>query len=107
MAGLAPQRLQALRLNVGRLPLFCDTAPAGRIERADAQLIASASQAARRRRADVSGLVNPVAGGVASFAEEGSPFKRSSPRSRAQISQNVQRRGFVVFYTRAVLVKRP
>lgn len=36
-------------MNAGRLPLFCDTALAGRIERAEAQLIASASQAARGR----------------------------------------------------------
>ena len=32
-------------------PLFCDTALAGRIERAEVQLIAQSSEAARRRRA--------------------------------------------------------
>ena len=63
-------------MNVGRLPLFCDTALAGRIERAEAQLIAQASEAARRRRADTAGFVIPIAGGVASFAEEGSPFNK-------------------------------
>ena len=63
-------------MNAGRLPLFCDTALAERIERAEAQLIAKASEAARRRRADTAGFVIPIAGGVASFAEEGSPFNK-------------------------------
>ena len=59
-----------------RLPLFCGTALAGRIERVEAQLMAEASRAARRRRADAAGFVIPVAGGVASFAEAGSPFNK-------------------------------
>ncbi len=59
-----------------RLPLFCGTALAGRIERVEAQLIAAASEAARRRRADTAGFVIPIAGGVASFAEENSPFNK-------------------------------
>ena len=63
-------------MSAGRLPLFCDTALAGRIERAEAQLIAKASEAARRRRADGAGFVIPIAGGVASFAEEDSPFNK-------------------------------
>jgi len=63
-------------MNAGRLPLFCDTALAARIERAEARLIAGSSEAAGRRRADSSGFVIPVAGGVASFAEEGSPFNK-------------------------------
>jgi hypothetical protein len=63
-------------MNAGRLPLFCDTALAARIERAEARLIARSSEAAGRRRADSSGFVIPVAGGVASFAEEGSPFNK-------------------------------
>jgi GNAT superfamily N-acetyltransferase len=67
---------QALRVNAGRLPLFCDTAMAQRIERAEAQLIAGASGAAHRRRADDAGFVIPVAGGVASFAEAGSPCNK-------------------------------
>ena len=58
------------------MPLFCDTALAGRIERAEAQLIAKASEAARRRRADAAGFVIPIAGGVASFAEKDSPFNK-------------------------------
>jgi ribosomal protein S18 acetylase RimI-like enzyme len=62
-------------MNADRLPLFCDTALAGRIERAEAQLIAAASEAARRR-AGTAGFVIPVAGGVASFAGDGSPFNK-------------------------------
>src|SRR4249920_2459096 len=49
---------------------------AGRIERAEAQLIAKAGEAARRRGGDTAGFVLQVAGGVASFAEEGSPFNK-------------------------------
>jgi GNAT superfamily N-acetyltransferase len=62
--------------SVRRVPLFCDIGLARRIEQAEAQLIAEASQAARRRRADTAGFVIPVAGGVASFAEHGSPFNK-------------------------------
>jgi GNAT superfamily N-acetyltransferase len=56
--------------------LFCDTAMAARIERAEAQLIARASDAARERRGDAVGFVLPIAGGVASFAESDSPFNK-------------------------------
>ena len=63
-------------MSADRLPLSCDTALAGRIERAEADLIARASEAARRRRGDTAGFVIPIAGGVASFAEEGSPFNK-------------------------------
>ena len=63
-------------MNAGRLPLFCDAALAGRIERVEAQLIAEASEAAGRRGAAGAGFVIPIAGGVASFAEEGSPFNK-------------------------------
>ena len=58
-----------------RSRLFCDTALAGRIERAEAQLIAASSDAARRRAA-TSGFVMPIVGAVASFAEAGSPFNK-------------------------------
>jgi GNAT superfamily N-acetyltransferase len=61
---------------VAKSPLFCDTALAERIERVEAQLIANSSDAARRRRADAAGFVIPLAGGVASFAEAGSPFNK-------------------------------
>ena len=63
-------------MTAGRRPLFCDTALAERIERAEAQLIAEAGAAARRRRADAAGFVIPVCGGVAIFAEAGSPFNK-------------------------------
>jgi len=62
-------------MSAGRVPLFCDTALAARIERVEAQLIAQSSQAARRR-AGTAGFVIPVAGGVASFAGQGSPFNK-------------------------------
>jgi len=67
--------LTVTRLGAGRLPLFCDTALARRIEQAEAQLIAAASHAARRP-AGTAGFVIPVAGGVASFAGHGSPFNK-------------------------------
>jgi hypothetical protein len=77
LAGLSGGRInEAGRMTAGRLPLFCDTALAERIERAEAQLIAGTSQAARARRADGAGFVIPVAGGVASFAEQDSPFNK-------------------------------
>jgi GNAT superfamily N-acetyltransferase len=63
-------------MNAGRLPLFCDIALAERIERVEAQLIAKASEAARGRNAGAPGFVIPMAGGVASFAEDGSPFNK-------------------------------
>lgn len=59
-----------------RPPLFCDVALAERIERAEAQLIAAASDAARRRRADTVGFAVPIAGGVASFAGADSPYNK-------------------------------
>jgi len=62
-------------MSAGRAPLFCDTALAGRIERVEVQLIARCSEAARRR-AGTAGFVIPVAGGVASFAGEGSPYNK-------------------------------
>jgi ribosomal protein S18 acetylase RimI-like enzyme len=62
-------------MNQTRVPLFCDTALAARIERAEAQLIARCNEAARRR-AGAEGFVLPIAGGVASFAGEGSPYNK-------------------------------
>ena len=62
-------------MNADRLPLFGGTALAQRIERVEAQLITQASEAAHRR-SGTAGFVIPVAGGVASFAEEGSPFNK-------------------------------
>jgi GNAT superfamily N-acetyltransferase len=57
------------------LSLFCDTALAQRIERVETQLIALAGQAARARTAQP-GFVIPLAGGVATFCEDGSPFNK-------------------------------
>jgi GNAT superfamily N-acetyltransferase len=58
-----------------RVPLFCDTALAGRIERAEVKLVVLCNEAARRR-AGTAGFVIPVAGGAASFAGEGSPYNK-------------------------------
>jgi ribosomal protein S18 acetylase RimI-like enzyme len=66
---------RAPRMSANRVPLFCDTALAGRIERVEAQLIGQSSEAACRR-AGTAGFVIPIAGGVASFAGEGSPFNK-------------------------------
>ncbi len=63
-------------MGADRLPLFCDTELAERIERVETQLIAGSSAAAHRRRADTAGFVTPLAGGVASFAEEDSPLNK-------------------------------
>jgi ribosomal protein S18 acetylase RimI-like enzyme len=63
-------------MNAGRFPLFCDTALAERIERAEAQLVAKGSEAAHHRTVDGVGFVMPVAGGVANFAEQGSPLNK-------------------------------
>ncbi len=59
-----------------RTPLFCDTALAERIERAEAQLIAQASRAAHGRQAGGDGFVMAIAGAFATFAEPGSPFNK-------------------------------
>ena len=55
-------------------PLFCDTTLARRIEQAEVDLIGAANSAARRRGAP--GFLIPVAGGVASFADHGSPYNK-------------------------------
>ena len=59
-----------------RIPLFCHTGLAERVERVEAQLIAEASRAAGRRRGGSDGFVIPIAGGIATFAEPGSPFNK-------------------------------
>jgi GNAT superfamily N-acetyltransferase len=60
-------------MNPGRWPLFCGTALAERVERAEAELVIRACEAAHRRSA---GFVLPMAGGVATFAEPDSPFNK-------------------------------
>src|SRR4051812_4888270 len=54
--------------------LFCDIELAGRVERAEVDLISAASAAARRR--DATGFSTPVAGGIASFAGDRSPYNK-------------------------------
>jgi GNAT superfamily N-acetyltransferase len=56
--------------------MFCDTALAKRIERAETKLMAASSEAALRRGAEPPGFVIPVSGGVASFAGAGSPYNK-------------------------------
>lgn len=65
-----------MRADMNRGPLFCDFALARRIERAEAQLMAAAAEAARLRRGGDAGFVMRVADGVATFAEDGSPFNK-------------------------------
>ena len=56
--------------------LFCDIAPAARIERAEVRFLADCSEATQARRGDTVGFARPLAGGVASFAETDSPFNK-------------------------------
>jgi GNAT superfamily N-acetyltransferase len=62
-------------MEADRTPLFCDTALAERIERAETELVTAAGKAAHRRNGG-RGFAVPLAGGVASFAEPGSPFNK-------------------------------
>ncbi len=71
---LAPEVPVPHRLD-GRPP-FCDVALAEGIERVEAQLITESSEASRRRRPGATGFAAPLAGGVASFADEGSPLNK-------------------------------
>ncbi|MFF4257891.1 GNAT family N-acetyltransferase [Streptomyces sp. NPDC001663] len=61
---------------MNQLPLFCDVAMAQRIERVESQLMTAAAEAARRRRGDDGSFMMRVAGAVATFAEDGSPFNK-------------------------------
>jgi GNAT superfamily N-acetyltransferase len=63
-------------MNTDRPALFCDADLAERIERVETQLIEAAARAAHRRLADGRGFVIPVAGGLASFADDDSPFNK-------------------------------
>jgi GNAT superfamily N-acetyltransferase len=60
----------------GRAPLFCSSELAARIERAEADLIARACAAAERRTGGSAAFRLPIAGGIASYADEGSPFNK-------------------------------
>lgn len=57
-------------------PLFCDTDRARRIELAEARLIEATALAAHRRLGNGRGFVIPIAGGLASFADDDSPFNK-------------------------------
>ncbi|HTP20604.1 MAG TPA: GNAT family N-acetyltransferase [Solirubrobacteraceae bacterium] len=63
-------------MDTGRTPIFCDTELAARIERVEADLIRKAGAAACRRRPDNPGFAIELCGGVATFAEDGSPFNK-------------------------------
>jgi GNAT superfamily N-acetyltransferase len=56
--------------------LFCAVELAARIERAEAELIACVGDATRRRTNSADGFAIPIAGGLASFAEHGSPYNK-------------------------------
>ena len=55
-------------------PFFVDAAVARRIEQAEVRLVTAGGRAAQRRRDDT--LVVPLAGGVAVFSGDGSPFDK-------------------------------
>jgi GNAT superfamily N-acetyltransferase len=59
-----------------RSPLFCNHGLAARIERAEAGLMAATTEAARRRGAEPAGFAIPIASGMATFAEAGSPVNK-------------------------------
>ena len=59
-----------------RTPLFCDTDLAQRIERAETELIEATALATHRRLDNGRGFVIPLAGGLASFADDDSPFNK-------------------------------
>jgi GNAT superfamily N-acetyltransferase len=56
-------------------PLFCSVELAERIERVEAQMITAATEVARLR-VGAKAFVMPIAGGVACYAEEGSPLNK-------------------------------
>jgi GNAT superfamily N-acetyltransferase len=58
------------------MSLFCDETLAGRIERAEVGLISALSRAAQARVGGGRGFLIPVSGGVASFADDDSPFNK-------------------------------
>ncbi|WP_285659246.1 GNAT family N-acetyltransferase [Actinomycetospora sp. NBRC 106375] len=61
--------------STSRTSLFCDTALAARIERAEVDLISTVSRAAAAR-SGIAGFVTPLAGGAASFAGAESPYTK-------------------------------
>lgn len=69
-------RLYSSAVDMTGQPLFCDVELAARIERAEVELITNGSAAAHRRNGTGSGFLEPVMGGVASFAEDDSPLNK-------------------------------
>ena len=63
-------------MTIERTPLFCDTDLAQRIERAETELIEATALATHRRLDNGRGFVIPLAGGLASFAADDSPFNK-------------------------------
>ncbi len=59
-----------------RVPLFCGTALAERIERAESDLMSASATAARDHRGERTAFAIPLAGGTAAYAGPGSPFNK-------------------------------
>ncbi|MEV6774327.1 GNAT family N-acetyltransferase [Nocardia sp. NPDC051030] len=57
-------------------PLFCGIELGARIERVETELIATASAATQARLGEAAGFALPIAGGIASFAEDDSPLNK-------------------------------
>lgn len=105
--------------------LFASTSLAARIERAEARLVTDSALAAQARRPSEGAFVMELAGGVATLPEHrrrgvqgallGARLEAAAragcdvavvttqPGSKSQ--ENVQKRGFELLYTRAILVK--
>ena len=112
--------------------LFASTSLAARIERAECRLLIDGAAACERRRPGTGVFAKSLAGGVASFTGPGSPLNKvaglgfagpldeaeleavrragcdvavvsTQPGSKSQ--ENLQRQGFELLYTRAVLVR--
>ncbi len=86
-----------------RVPVFGGSELAARIEHAEAELMAEATRAALRRRGQEGpGFVTPVGGGMATFADEGSPYNKVTglgfgclpdPATLADVEEAFARRG--------------
>lgn len=63
-------------MSIDRLPLFGGTPLAARIERAEADLITQGTEAALRRSGGADGFAVAFGGGVASYAQDGSPLNK-------------------------------
>ena len=92
-----------MHVDSDRIPLFCDTVLAERVERVEAQLMAEASRAARRRRGIQTAL---LAARLTDAAAAGCYVAVVTTQPGSKSQQNVQRRGFDLLYTRAILIKR-